>query len=726
MRGPPCAIIQAMIETKKSFCRFCHVFCGVEVDVDTAAGRVVAVRGDRENPVSQGYTCPKGRAEVERIHHPDRLLTPLRREGDGFATVDPQVALDEVSERLGEIVEQHGPDAVAVYIGCGGHRTGAGGPWFTRRFTQALGSQRFYTSFTIDSPSLGVAGRRLFGGPFPSNLIDVDRAEVVMFVGSNPIASHQLNMPQSNPTGRLNGARKRGAKMIVVDPRESDVARRADHYLQVRPGEDATLLAGMVKVVVDEGLFDSEYVAQYVSGVDALREALADFTPEYVEQRSGVAWSDVAAAARCFATARTGGATSGTGMHMAPHHNLATQLVMVLNALCGRYDREGGMVRQEGPLGRRFDDSMEAGPMPELPKARIRGVPAMPGLFGAYTEMPTNTLVDEILTPGEGQVRALIVNGGNPALVFAETESTLEALDSLDLLVVNDLFLSATAEHADYVFAMKHPFERVDVPKLMDASYPLPFGQYTDALVEPPEDCLEEWQVFWGIAQRMGLPMRVGGLTVDQTPTTDELIDAQFGRSWASLDEIRKHPSGLVLGEPGMVAGGVVPNLISHPDKRMAVGHPELLAELRAVRGEPVSATGSYDGSDGFAFRLITYRTKEVYCTQGHNLPSLRAKRPFNPLLMHPAAMEELGLAEGEAVAVESDAGQVEAIVEPSDELRRDVVALAFGWGDPRERGSREKGTNVQRLIRDDRHFDPTTGLARQSAIPVRVESLAG
>lgn len=709
-----------MVDTHKSYCRFCHVFCGVEVDVED--GQVLAVRGDRENAVSKGYTCLKGRAEPERIHHPDRLLAPQKRVAGRVESIRPEQALDEIAEKLSDIVAEHGPDAVAVYTGCGGHRTGNGGPWFVRRFTDALGSKRLYTSFTIDSPSLAVAGSRLFGGVVPTTLLDVDRAECVLFVGTNPTASHQLSMPQSNPSARIRDAQRRGMKLIVVDPRRSDVARRADIHLQLRPGEDATLLAGMVKVVLDRGLEDREYVDAYVSGVDALRDALADFELAYVEQRAGVPAALVEEAAVTFATAKTGGAQSGTGMHMAPHHNLATQLVMTLNAICGRYDRPGGMNRNEGPLGRRFDESMGPIPTSDPPKSRIRGIQALNGLFGRYFEMPTSTLTDEILTPGEGRIRALIVNGGNPALVLAEESSTLKALKGLDLLVVNDLFMSATAEYADYVLAMKHPFERVDIPKLMDGSYPYPFGQYTPALVEAPPDCLEEWEVFWELAMRMGIPLRVGGLLAQNgKPTADELLDAQHGRGRVSIDELRKYPSGKVFGEASTVAGGVIPNMIAHPDRRMAAGHPEVIAELREVRGEPLPEGGSY-GKGRFDFRLITYRMKEVYCTQGQNLPSLRAKRAFNPVLIHPDAMRALEVSEGDVVVLDSAHGRVEGIAEANEDLRPDIVALAFGWGNPSDpRDMREKGSNVQRLIADDEGHDTVSGLARQSAIPVNV-----
>jgi len=713
-----------MVETKKTFCRFCHVFCGMEVDVD--GDQIVAVRGDRDNPITEGYTCQKGRAEIERIHHRDRLHSPRKRIGDEWVDIDPAQALDEVAGRLQEIVARHGPDAVAVYVGCGGHRTSAGGPWFVRRWLQAVGSRQMYTSYTIDSPSLTVAADRFWGAAVPLNLLDVERARCIMFVGTNPAASHQLNIPQSNPSVRIRGAQQNGATLIVVDPRTSDVAHWADHHLQVKPGEDATLLAGMVKVILDRDLVDHDTVSAHVSGIDELAAAVAPFTLDYVERRAGVPAEQVEAAAIAFATAETGGATSGTGMHMAPHHNLATHLVMVLNGICGRYDRPGGITRNEGPLGRRFDDSMGPIALGTPPFSRVRGIQGINGLFGAYHEMPTNTLTDEILTPGDGQIRALIVNGGNPALVFAEEEATRRALAGLELLVVNDLFMSATAVHADYVFGVKHPFERPDVPKLMDGTYPAPFSQYTDALVEGPADCLEEWEIFWQLAARMELPLRVGDLDAREvTPSSDEVIAAQNRFARVPLDEIRSHASGAIFGDAHTVAGGVIPNMIGHADGRMAAGHPDVIAELAEVAAEPVPETAGYDGDDAFAFRLITYRMKEVYCTQGQNLPSQHAKAPYNPLLMTPDAMTKVGIGDGDEVTVDSGFGQLVAVARASEALRPDVVALAFGWGDPSDpRPVAEKGSNVQRLIPDHDAYDAVTGLARQSAIPVNVRAI--
>jgi anaerobic selenocysteine-containing dehydrogenase len=715
-----------VIETHKSFCRFCHVFCGVEVDVED--GRVVAVRGDKDNAVTRGYTCPKGRAEVERIYHPDRVLAPLERTPEGFVEVTPSAALDGVAERLGAIVAEHGPGSVAVYCGCGAHRTSTGGPWFVRKWLDALGSPGLYTSMTIDSPSLFLSFHRLFGGPVPVNIFDIARAEVAMFVGTNPVASHLTTMPQSSPTRALNEAQKRGMKLIVVDPRRSDCARRADIHLQVRPGEDASLLAGMIKIIIEDELYDSAYVDECVSGVAALGEAVADFDLDYVSARTGVPAASIREAAEVFAKAGTGGAQSGVGLHMARHQSLCTQLVMTLNALCGRYDRPGGLGRNLGVLSPAFPEGMGPAPLPHFtgPTSRIRGIQGTFSLIGFCGEMPTNTLTDEILTPGEGQIRALIVNGGNPALVFPDAPSTQRALEELDLLVVCDLFLSETAQHADYVLPVKHPFERTDVPRLMDGNYPVPFSQYAAPLVDAPPGALEEWEVFWELADRLGIDMNWGGSLMERKPTADELLDRIHAHSRIPLDEVRRYPGGHVWGEPELAAGGMIPNMLGHPDGKMAAGHPEILEELRAVRAEPIGPTAGYAAGDEFAFRLITYRLKEVYGTQGRNLPSLAAKRPYNPLLMHPDAMRDLGIGEGDEVEIRSGHGATQGIVASSDELAADVVALAYGWGDPTgKRGVREVGTCVQLLIDDDRDYDPITGLAQQSAVPVNVRSLA-
>lgn len=700
------------ITTVKTFCRFCHAFCGMEADVQS--GRIVALRGDPDNPVSRGYTCMKGRAEVERLEHPERLRNSLLRVGENLVPRPTAQVLDSVAEKLRRIVDEHGPDTVAVYVGCGGHRSAAGGPWLARRWLDALGSNRMYTNFTIDSPSMIVAANRLFGSPVPLLLLDIENADVAMFVGTNPTTSHFMSLPQPDPRRRLADAQRRGMRLLVIDPRRSEVARMADVHLQVRPGQDASLLAGMIRTILNEGLFDKTYVHDHASGLEELTSAVDPFDPEMVEARTGVAAGKLEEAARLFATAGTGGALSGTGLHMAAHMNLTTQLVMTLNVLCGRYDRRGGLTRHAGVMNIELPQLDQPIVMPQYvgPVSRVRDIPGSYNWLGFFEELPTGTLTDEILTPGEGQVKALIVHGGNPALVFADAESTAKALDSLELLVVNDLFLTATAKRAHAVLAMAHPFERPDMPRLADAQFAHPFGMYTPAVVPKPDEVLEDWQPFWELATRLGLEMDLPGLPKSAPPTTDDIIDALHSNSRVSPAEIRSRPEGALYGPTETLVGGVVGIMTGHEKQPMNLGHPDVIDEL----GEVISEAPSESESEEFPLRLITYRMKEVYCSQGHNLPSLARRAPFNPALVSEATLAGLGIQDGEVVLLESSSGRVEATVRSSEDVADGTVACAFGWGGPDE-----PGTNVQYLIPDDVRYDPLSGIPQQSAVPIRM-----
>jgi anaerobic selenocysteine-containing dehydrogenase len=256
----------------------------------------------------------------------------------------------------------------------------------------------------------------------------------------------------------------------------------------------------------------------------------------------------------------------------------------------------------------------------------------------------------------------------------------------------------------------------------MDGTYPFPFSQHTPPLVSAPKGTLEEWEIFWELATRLDIDLGIRGIDMNHKPSADELLDALHANSRIPLDEVRRYPGGHVWGEEELTAGGMIPNAIGHEDGKMAAGHPDVIAELRAVRAEPVTLAGGYDDGEDFGFRMITYRMKEAYCTQGQNLPSLRKKRSYNPVLMNPKSLESLGVADGDIVVIDSGHGRIEGIVEATEDLAPGVIGLAHGWGDPSdERGVREKGVSVQRLIPDDVRYDPVTGLAQQSAVPVNV-----
>ena len=379
-------------------------------------------------------------------------------------------------------------------------------------------------------------------------------------------------------------------KLIVIDPRRTEAAANADLFLQPKPGEDPTILAGILRVILAEGLHDADFVASDVEGFDALREAVAPFTPDYVERRAKVPAADVVAAARMFAAGRRGSVTAGTGPNMAPRGTLTEYLVACLQTVCGRWMREGEPVPN---------------PFVLLPPkvARAQADPPMPAWgFGEQLRvrdlgdnaggLPTAALSDEILLDGEGRVRALFSLGGNPMAAWPDQLKTYEAMQALDLLVTLDIKMSATAKLADYVIAPKLSLE-VDGTTMPNETiwgygaattgYPEPYAQFAPAVVDPPEgsDVIEEWEFFYGLAQRLGLQLKVAGVDVsmDDKPTTDDLHQLMTRKARIPLDEVKQHPHGHIFDDPSIMVLGKEAGW-AH---KLNVGHELMMAELAEV-----------------------------------------------------------------------------------------------------------------------------------------------
>ena len=497
------------MHTRKTFCRFCHANCAIEVDIE--GDRAVAVRGDVSDPLFGGYTCMKGRELPAQANHPERLRSSQRRLPDGaFAAISSGDALDEIAGRLAAIRDRHGPRAIATYCGTYGFMNSAALP-VALGFHQGLGSPSFYTSITIDQPAKVYLGSRVgawLGGPQPFS-----RADVSMMIGNNPLTSHyawQGSVPPFSPSRRLRDAKARGLKLICVDPRRTMVAQLADIHLQVRPGEDATLLAGMLRLILDEELHDREFCERHVTGLAELHRAIADFTPEYVARRSDVPVADLIAAARLFAHGPRGVATTGTGAEMATRGSLTEHLVQTLNIVCGRFCREGEVAPYPRVLSAATPRKAQVQPPAPLwgegfAKSRVRGLTQL-GI-----EMPTAALADEILTPGDGQVRALICIGGNPLVAWPNQSKVERALGSLELLVCIDIKLAQTARLAHYVIAPRISLERDDIATAPEIFYEEPYARYAEALLPPQGDVLDEWEFYWEIARRLGTQIVTAG-----------------------------------------------------------------------------------------------------------------------------------------------------------------------------------------------------------------------
>ncbi|MEO5899947.1 MAG: molybdopterin-dependent oxidoreductase, partial [Ilumatobacteraceae bacterium] len=687
------------ITTTRTFCRFCHAACPVEVDVELddgaghevdvaggfAAGRVVAVRGDGADPLFGAYTCIKGRHLGDQHHHPERLRAALVRRGAGrFEQVPTAQALDEIAGRLAGIIEQHGPRAVASYCGTATFQNAAAHP-LARAFHEAIGSPSFYTSITIDQPAKMVTPLRLgswAAGPQPWSTADVS-----LVVGINIVVS-MLGIPGGptfvNPLASLRAAKRRGLRLIVIDPRRTETAAMADLHLQVNPGEDPTLLAGMLRVILDEDLVDTAFCDRWVDGVGELHRSVRRFDLAHVADRTGVAADDIVLAARMFAAARRGSATCGTGPNMAPHGTLMEHLVAGFNVLCGRFPRTGETVQPSvGVLGLGGPASEPKAqvnaPRPELltrgPAARVRGLHSILG------QAPTAALADEILEPGEGQVRALLTVGGNPVLAWPDQTKVVRALESLELHVALDIRLSATARLADYVIPSVLSLERPDVPTNVDRWFEDPYVMYTPAVLAQVPGTVDEAGLYVEIARRLGVTLQLpgGAITPDDRPTPDDLLELAYPFVRVPWAELRAGSGGSIRSELAMEVAPPDPSCAA----RFQLMPDGLVDELAAVAADadPYAALRGYDPAV-HTHRMTSRRLKSVFNSSGREIDALRAKEGTSFAHAHPSDLERWGVADGDLVDITSPRATLRTVIKAAPDVKPGSVSMAHSWGD--------------------------------------------
>lgn len=710
--------------THASICRACVNLCGVQVETD--GDEIVRISGRREDPIYGGYTCAKGRDHFKAYRHPDRLLRSQKRNCDGkHHDIPTQQALDEIAERLAGIVERHGPRAVAMYTGTWWFMDHPANLAVGEAFMKALGSPMLFTPTTIDQAGRFVA-KGLHGvwmAPGPC------QPDVMLLVGNNPMVSHQGFA--GSPGAFYRDFRKAGRELIVLDPRRTETASRATIHLQLRPGSDPAVLGAMIRVILAEGLGDEGFLRENVDGVEALRVAVDALTPDVVAERAGVSSADLVAAARLFAATRNGCVFGGTGANMNGRATLTEYLMLCLDTVCGHWLRAGDPVINALsilPAAAQPAKAQALGPFPSYgygEQMRVRG------LGQTLAGMPTAALAEEILLPGEGQVRALISLGGNPVNAWPDQLRTIEALDSLELFVQSDITMSASAKVADYVLPTSMFYELPGTSILSELFSLISYGPeasyaaYTPAIVPRPpgSDLIDHWRIAFGLAQRLGLELSVfagageltaGGaptvLDMSREPTDEELIDIVHAGSRISLDNVRATRVGTLYPEPAVVVEAKDPEWPG----RLHVGSPVMMSELAAAMQPEVH-------DEAFPFRMTSRRMPHVFNTP--SLATLRHRVPFNPAYMHPDDVRALGLDSGDRVTVRSERAAIEAIVQADDTLRPGLVSMAHNWGGLPDAGAdvAEVGANSGRLIANDVAFDPFSGQPRMSGVPVDV-----
>jgi len=713
-----------VIEVRTSTCRACSAYCPIEVTIDD--GRILKVDGNRAAPLYEGFICPKGRALPAMHNDPNRLTHCLKRQPDGsFKPISSAQAVDEITDKVSDLIARYGPRSIAGFNGGPSVEQPASAPLMLL-FLRAIGSPMAFSAATFDQPGINIANA--LHGTWAGGRMRPENWEVFLLIGGNPIISKQYF--GQNPGNQLKAFLKQGAKLIVIDPRRSETARKAHVHLQSIPGEDPAIVAGLIHLVIAKGWVNREFVARNAQGFDELARAVSAFTPDYVAQRAGIKPEDLLEAARIIGHAKAGDFGCGTGASMATRGSLTAYLMLCLQTLRGFWAPEGQEAAQPRVLLPRV--KFKAQPRAPYPawgfgeKLRVRG------LQQSVAGLPSGGLAEEILTPGEGQIRALFLHGG-AMLSWPQQDLTIRALRALELLVIHDVELSPTARMAHYVIATRMGFEVPAISMVGEISSLLhpgygwcePYGAYQPALVDPPEgaDVLESWQIYYRMARKLGLKLQMGSgkppLDMEHEPTTDDIYEYLCRGSAVPLSEVKKYPNGHIFDQARETVGPRDPDCTA----RLELANSTMMAELATVRAEDIAARRKT--SADFPFLLIPRRMQNV--TNAAYRPPGVLRKPYNPLFMNPADLDRLGIRDEDLVEVRSRGGRVAAVVQGDRSMRPGVVALTHGFGRNPGEGSdpRKDGANVNQLTRVDDDYDPYTGIPRMGALPVAVAPLS-
>ncbi|MFF0502370.1 molybdopterin oxidoreductase family protein [Streptomyces fimicarius] len=717
--------------TAPRICPLCEATCGLTLTIEGTT--VTGARGDRDDIFSKGFICPKGASFGGLDADPDRLRVPLVRGDDGeLREATWGEAFDLIAARMPALTEAYGPGAVGVVLGNPNVHTMAGS-LYPPLLLAALRTRNVFTASTLDQMPKHVSSGLLFGDAHAIPVPDLDRTGHLLLIGANPLESNGSLCTAPDFPGRLKALRRRGGTLTVIDPRRTRTARLADRHVAIRPGADALLLAALAHTLIDEKLADPGPLAGHLEGLGELADALADFTPDAVAAACDVDADTITAIARELAAAPTAAVYGRIGSCTVEHGTLASWLVDVLNILTGNLDRPGGALFPLSATAR--------APRPAAPgkgfalgrwASRVSGHPEAKG------ELPIAALAEEIDTPGEDRIRALVVIAANPVLSAPDGDRLDAALaDGLDFMVSVDPYLNETSRRADVVLPPPPPSQSAHFDfafnsfavhnqvRYTRAAVPLEDGRMDESEIHArlilavsgmhgaPPSAVDDLAVDTALT-RAGAPKELAAeLTGESGPERRLDLMLRLGPYGLTLERLLAHPHGIDLGP----LNPRVPEVLRTRSGRIELLPEPIAADLprlrRALGDRPAPLV------------LVGRRHLRSNNSWMHNVGSLTGGSNVCTLQIHPDDAARLGLADGDTARIESSGGGIEAPAEITDTVRSGVVSLPHGWGHSRP-GTRmsvaaaDPGANVNQLL-DGTLLDPLSGTAVLNAIPVSV-----
>lgn len=709
-------------------CNLCEAICGLEITLQD--GRIISVRGDEADPFSRGHICPKAVALKDIHEDPDRLRTPVRRSAKGWEPIGWEQAYAEVARQLVRLRRAHGANSVAAYQGNPSVHN-YGNLTHAQNFLGLLKTRNRFSATSVDQLPHQLVAYWMFGHQLLLPIPDIDRTQHFLVIGANPMASNGSLMTVPDFRGRLKDLRGRGGRMVVIDPRRSETAAVADAHHFIQPGTDAALLLAMLQVLFAEHRVRP---APYVVGLDAVRSAVQAFTPESVAPVTGIDATAIRQLARELADSPAAVVYGRIGVSTQSFGSLCQWAINLLNLATGNLDRAGGAMFTLPAV-----DLLQGKTQPGhygAWRSRVGGLPEFSG------ELPVAALAQEILTPGEGQVRGLVTLAGNPVLSTPNGRQLDQALAGLEFMVSIDFYINETTRHAHLILPPTCGVEHDHYDLIFHHLAVRNTARYSEPAVAKPAGARHDWEILNGLAGAYRHSLEGAESIVDrlrrapgrirQNLRPDQILDLGLrlgpygawkrqGLQKLSLHKLRQHPHGIDLGplQP------CLPQRLFTTDKTVRCDLPELLADVaRAAATLLKPAT-----MEPAPLRLIGRRHLRSNNSWMHNAARLVKGKDRCLLMIHPRDAAARGLQDGESVRVRSRTGVLEVAVEISADMMPGVISLPHGWGHSREGvqlsvATAHAGVSLNDLT-DDTLIDPVSGNAALSGVQVTVEKIA-
>ncbi len=689
-----------MSEVHYRTCNLCEAICGIEIKHEE--GKVLSIAGDKNDPFSRGHICPKAVALKDIDEDANRLKFPVKRTESGWQQISWDDAFSEIASKINETQTLYGRNAVAVYQGNPSvHNLGT--MLYGRELVKSLKTKNNFSATSVDQLPHHFAGWAMFGHPLLIPIPDIDHTDYFLILGANPLASNGSLMTAPDVMKRLEAVKQRG-KVVVLDPHKTETARKASEHFFIKPSSDVYFLLAIVHTLFSENLVRMGRLAEFTDGVEALREVSKDYAPERVENLTGILASEIKRIAVEFATAKSAVCYGRIGVSIQKFGSLCHWLINSINILTGNFDRQGGAMFTLPAfdlLAMAKGDNLF-----NRWQSRVRKLPEFIG------ELPVATLAEEILTTGDGQIKALITSCGNPVLSTPNGTQLDEALEALDFMVSIDIYINETTRHADIILPSATSLESSHYDVIFNTFAVRNVAKYSPPLFQKADGAKYDWEILQELAHRLSgrdEPLKL------EAPEVKLDFGLRYGRYKLTLDELRAQPHGVDLGE----LKECLPARLLAENKRINLAPALLVKDLERLKMEETT-------SEDFPFILIGRRHLRDNNSWLHNSERLMKGKNRCTLLINSVDAEKLNVLDEQVVKVSSRVGAIELPCEVTENIGRGVVSIPHGYGHGRtgvhlDTATKYSGVSINDLT-DDRVVDELTGNAAFSNVRVRLE----